>query len=107
MSYKIVTSANFKRKAKPLIKKYPSIKSELAVLGKEIAENPTQGTSLGQNCYKIRLAIRSKSTGKSGGARVITYVVTADEQVVLLTIYDKKNKANPESGELDQLLNDL
>lgn len=36
--------------------------------------NPEQGTSLGNNCYKIRLAIRSKGKGKPGGSRVTTHV---------------------------------
>ena len=69
-----------------------------------MAESPEQGTSLGKNCYKIRLAIQSKGKGKSGGGRVITYLLTDDEKVVLLTIYDKAKKADLEPGELDQLL---
>lgn len=107
MNYEVILSDPFKRKFKPLSKKYKSLNGELDSLISSLEENPTQGNSLGQNCYKIRLAIRSKGTGKSGGARVITYVVTEDEQVILLTIYDKKDKADLESGELDALLNDL
>jgi hypothetical protein len=38
---------------------------------------------------EIRLAIKSKGKGKSGGARVITYFITKDKEVYLLTIYDK------------------
>ena len=107
MSFSIITSANFRRKAKPLLKKYASLKLELASLGKELVENPTQGTSLGQSCYKLRMAINSKGTGKRGGARVITYVVTEDEKIILLTIYDKKDKTDLKPGELDSLLSDL
>ena len=51
--------------------------------------NPTIGTSLGNNVYKIRVAIKSKGTGKSGGARVITYIVTENKEIYLLTIYGK------------------
>ena len=51
--------------------------------------NPTAGTSLGSNAYKIRIAIKSKGEGKSGGGRIITYVVSAEKEVYLLTIYDK------------------
>jgi hypothetical protein len=29
-------------------------------------ENPTQGTPLGKDCYKIRMAISSKNKGKNG-----------------------------------------
>ena len=39
----------------------------------EILEKvPTTGISLGNNCYKIRIAIASKGEGKSGGARILT-----------------------------------
>ena len=76
-------------------------------MGKSLAESPQQGTPLGKSCYKIRLAIQSKVKGKSGGARVITYLLTDDEKIVLLTIYDKSNKADLEPGELDQLLEGL
>lgn len=53
------------------------------------------GTLIAENIYKIRLAVKSKGGGKSGGMRVITYVhaiiVESEEdiQVYLLTIYDK------------------
>jgi hypothetical protein len=35
------------------------------------------------------LALKSKGKGKSGGTRVITYVVTDNNEVYLLTIFDK------------------
>ena len=78
MSYKIELSSNFKKEAKRLIKKYPSLKTELTVLFTELEENPTIGIPLGNDIYKIRLAIASKNKGKSGGARVLSFVkVTA------------------------------
>ena len=67
-------------------------------------ENPIQGTSLGRNCYKIRLSIASKGKGKSGGARIITNIVIADETVYLLSIYDKSDKENLTDKELIELL---
>jgi len=60
MSHKIVASPNFKRKAKPLLKKHVSLKAKLAILGKQIAENPTQGNSLGQSCYESDLPLKVK-----------------------------------------------
>lgn len=59
MSYKIELSDNFKKEAKKLSKKYPSLKNELAELFEELEENPTKGTPLGNDVYKIRLAIAS------------------------------------------------
>lgn len=89
------------------IKKYASLRQEFVVLGEELQENPTFGTPLGQDCYKIRLAIKSKGRGKSGGARIITYVVTDNEEVILLTIYDKQVKDNISEKELKGLLEEL
>lgn len=109
MSYEIQTSANFAKELKRLAKRYASLKQEVAALGESLAKNPTQGVSIGRNCYKIRLAIRSKGQGKRGGARIITCVVALTETVTLLSIYDKAEQSTISDKELDQLLviNDL
>mgnify|MGYP001400312145 CR=1 FL=1 len=95
MNYNIIPIEKFKKEAKRLVKKYPSLKNELAELNQLLLSNPAIGTPLGNNTYKIRISIKSKGTGKSAGARVITYVVTENHEVYLLTIYDK--------GELDTI----
>lgn len=89
MSFSVIPSDKFKKEAKRLIKKFQSLKQELADLSSVLEEEPATGTALGNDCYKIRLAIKSKGKGKSGGARVITYLVTENNEVYLLTIYDK------------------
>ena len=104
MSYNIIAVPTFRKELKKLAKKYHSLKTDLAVLFESLEENPTQGTSLGRNCYKIRLAISSKGKGKSGGARLITNFVIADDTTYLLSIYDKPDKENLTDKELDELL---
>jgi hypothetical protein len=104
MSYSVKSIEVFERQTKKLTKKYPSLKSELLVLVRELKENPDQGTAIGKSCYKIRLAIKSKGKGKSGGARVIINLVVANETVYLLSIYDKSDKENLTDKELDELL---
>ncbi|MCW3108680.1 MAG: hypothetical protein JWQ09_3186 [Segetibacter sp.] len=89
MNFSVIPSDKFKREAKRLIKKFPSLKEELADLNVTLEKEPETGTALGNNTYKIRLAIKSKGKGKSSGARVITYMVTDNKEVYLLTIYDK------------------
>lgn len=89
MSYSVIPGDKFKKQAKRLAKKYPSLKKELAELNTILISNATIGTLLGNNTYKIRIAVKSKGTGKSGGARIITYIVTENKEVYLLTIYDK------------------
>ena len=89
MNFSVIPSDRFKKEAKRLIKKFPSLKQELADLNNTLTSEPETGTPLGNYTYKIRLAIKSKGKGKSGGGRVITYMVTDDKEVYLLTIYDK------------------
>lgn len=78
MSYNIQMIESFEKDLKKLAKKYNSLKLDLRALLNELKTNPNQGTSLGRNCYKIRLAITSKGKGKSGGARIITHIVIRD-----------------------------
>ncbi len=89
MSFNVKTTTVFERQAIRLMKKFKSLKKEIQDLISELRAEPEKGTSIGNNCYKIRLAIASKGKGKSGGARVITHLVFKDETVYLLTIYDK------------------
>lgn len=104
MNYSVKSIEVFERQAKKLTKKYPSLKSELLALVQELKQNPEQGTAIGNSCYKIRLAIKSKGKGKSGGARVITNFVVAKDAVYLLSIYDKSDKENLSNKELGELL---
>ncbi len=41
MSYKVELTTNVKKETKKLVKRYPSLKSELANLFTELEENPT------------------------------------------------------------------
>ena len=107
MSYSVETIKTFDYKAKKLSKKYPSLKGEISSLINILEEEPFTGTSLGKGCYKIRLKISSKGKGKSGGARVITYIYVEDKTVYLLTIYDKSEKEDLTDQELLDLLKEL
>lgn len=104
-NFKIITIAYFDKQFKRLAKKYPSLKSELITLIKELNNEPDKGTPIGNDCYKIRLAIASKGKGKSGGARIISYLTITENSVFLLSIYDKSEKENIDDKELIKLLN--
>lgn len=107
MSYKVKTLSSFEKQAKRLIKKFPSLKNEFLELIESLKKNPEQGTPLGNNCFKIRLAIASKGKGKSGGARVITNVVIKDTTVYLVAVYDKSEIPSISKSELDELLKQI
>lgn len=50
------------------------------------------------------MKISSKNKGKSGGARVITYVFVEDETLHLITIYDKSDLENVSQNYIDDIL---
>lgn len=104
MSFEVKYSPVFERAIKRLAKKYPSVGSDLAKLISELAEEPRKGTPLGKDCYKVRMAIRSKGKGLSGGARVITCVKVVKSTVILLTVYDKSETDTISDKELGRLL---
>ncbi len=89
MKFSVIPTDKFKRDARRLIRKFPSLKKELEDLGTALETSPEIGTPLGNDTYKIRLAVKSKGKGKSGGARVITYLISPDKEVYLLTVYNK------------------
>jgi len=107
MSYSVIPIDRFKKEAKRLAKKYPSLKDDLLELSKTLSRNPQAGTSLGNNTYKVRVAIRSKGKGKSGGARVVTYLITEEKEVYLLLIYDKSEVENIDDKILKKLIADF
>ena len=107
MSFSVIPSDKFKKEAKRLFKKYASLKEELAELNNTLSNAPETGTPLGKDIYKIRLAIKSKGKGKSGGGRVITYVVKANKEVYLLTIYDKSELENIDDKTLKSIIQSL
>jgi len=107
MNYNIIVTRRFEKELKRLAKKFPSLKKEFAKLISDISENPITGTFIGNNCYKIRLAVVSKGRGKSGGTRIISYLYIETETVYLLTIYDKNEKSDLKTNELKKMIGNL
>jgi mRNA-degrading endonuclease RelE of RelBE toxin-antitoxin system len=106
MSFEVSASPNFDRELKKLSKRYPSIKFDLLELVESLINDPFQGDNLGKDCYKVRMKITSKGKGKSGGSRVITCVKVVNEQIKLLSIYDKSDQKNISDSFLIQLLSE-
>jgi mRNA-degrading endonuclease RelE of RelBE toxin-antitoxin system len=107
MKYNVLAIPPFDKQLKRLIKKFPSLKVEYSALVDELGENPGKGTFLGNNCFKIRLAIASKGRGKSGGARIITHFYVENETVFLLAIYDKSEQRDISDREVKELLSEI
>ena len=114
MKYKFHVLQNFSKEAKPLLKKYKSLKKDLIKLKEEIEANPLLGTSLGGGFKKIRLNITTKNKGKSGGARVITHEVvfnidTDDEtkSVIFVSIYDKSEIESKKTSDFREIVEEF
>ena len=106
----ISVSDDFAKEAKRLAKKYPSFKQDYQDFLDSIKENPLQGDEITKNIRKIRMAIKSKGKGKSGGARVVTFNVltnTEKGQVVFLLLYDKEDASTVKVNVVKQLVQDL
>lgn len=113
MHCRVIPSRVFLKKSKRLSKKYPSLKQELPNLEMQIISNPRMGIPIGDQCYKIRLGVESKGKGKSGGLRVITWVVTEFRSVSqerldvhLITIFDKSEYSSISRTELRHYINE-
>jgi hypothetical protein len=104
MKFNVVATENFERKVKRLARKYKSIKADLQPVFDQLACTPDLGISIGNDCFKIRIAIASKGRGKSAGARIITYVWYIKDTVYLIDIYDKSEKDNISEKEIIELI---
>ncbi len=112
MNVEIIVTETFRREAKKLIKKYPSLKNELSIFKDSLIKKPDQGKLILENVYKMLIAVKSKGKGKSGGLRVITYLIITkkdDEriQVFLLSIYDKYDIENLPEPQINKIISDL
>lgn len=123
MKVEVRVTKGFKRQAKPLLKKYHSLREELMALQIALLAEPTTGVHISEDVYKIRLSVKSKGRGKSGGLRIITFLNTilladiehdANEGEVeinnisiavnLIAIYDKSDTGSISDQEIRDLI---
>lgn len=110
MSYVINPHKSFLAEAKRLKKRYRSFNDDLEDFKKRLQENPFQGAELCPDIRKIRMSIKSKGRGKSGGARVITanaIIAEHEGRIALLTIYDKEDASTVKLNVIKQMAREL
>ena len=104
----IIVTLPFLKSAKTLAKKYKSFNEDYKVLIKELTANPQMGIDLREGFRKVRMAIRSKGKGKSGGGRVITLdMVERNGNLYLLYIYDKSEADNVVMSVIKSLVSEM
>ena len=104
---KVYRTSIFDADYKRFVKKFVSLPSEIRQLEETLVKQPDIGTSIGGGIYKIRVACEAKGKGKSGGFRVITYLV--DERVdgtdiYLITMYDKSEDSSIKTSQLKKII---
>lgn len=113
MKTEIIITENFQKEAKRYLKKFKSLRTELQKLNSQLLENPKIGTPIGNNTFKIRLAVKSKGKGKSGGFRIISHldinIILSEHtnKVYLLSIYDKSETGSISSKEIERIIKRL
>jgi hypothetical protein len=83
------------------------LKEELVQLEHSLKANPIRGVHLGNSLHKVRLAVKSKGKGKSGGLRVITFVINNTGDIFLLSIYDKSEMESVRNETLRSIVRGL
>ncbi|HAH54342.1 MAG TPA: addiction module toxin RelE [Flavobacterium sp.] len=110
MANSIVLSPIFEIRFKRLKKKFPTLESEFNEFAMVLLKNPTMGTLITENVYKIRIASTDKNSGKSGGFRVITYVINKIEnetEINMIIIYDKSEESSFNKNQIKTLIKNL
>ena len=104
MKFEFIPTDEFAKELKRLAKKYRSLKGEFEDLQNQLEKNPTIGKNLGNNVYKIRMSVKSKGRGKSGGVRIITYldIILVEDltNIYFLSVYDKSDVSSISDKEI-------
>ncbi len=90
-----------------MMKKYKKISADLELCIELLEQKPFSGTHLGKGLYKLRLKSSDKSRGKSGGFRIIYYLISEEKKIYLLTIYSKSEIENIPEEKLIKILEEI
>jgi mRNA-degrading endonuclease RelE of RelBE toxin-antitoxin system len=104
---KVLTTRDFMDKVAELLQLYPSVISDLAPVIAQIKRGDTPGDRVprvgGRPVYKARVPNRDAQRGKSGGYRVIYYLVDGEKRL-LLTMYSKSERQDISPEEIVAVL---
>jgi hypothetical protein len=72
-----------------------------------MVNTPSLGDQFYKNCYIIRVPVSSMNRGKSGSARLITYVVYTDSIIFHIGIFTKAERVSISEKEIKMLIKEL
>jgi len=96
----------FQRQLKRLARKYRRIRIDTQPILNQIEAGSLPGdqvAGVGATVFKVRVPNSDAKRGRSGGYRIIYYLQT-DDDIVLLSIYSKSEQGDISSSELQSLL---
>ena len=102
-------SGRFRKNVRRLAKKYKRIRRDLEPLVERLENGETPGDRIaglkGYRVYKTRIPNSDARRGKSGGYRVVYYLI-ANNTTVLLTIYTKSEQTDISANEIASIISD-
>jgi mRNA-degrading endonuclease RelE of RelBE toxin-antitoxin system len=108
VSFNIFYTPEFKRNIRKLLKKYPSLPRDIDGFIQQLQQGDLIGSLLqytGYQVYKARIKNSDNQKGKSAGYRVIYYLKT-DDEIILMTLYSKSEQGDVSSKFIRNLIDD-
>ena len=108
--YSVKITDTFARETKKLAKKYRHIREDFLPLLDQLESGLLAGDAVAgfeNKVYKARVASSDQKKGKSGGFRVIYYIVSDKNEILLLTVYAKAKQADIKDNDVRRMLNQL
>lgn len=99
----------FKRNLRALAKKYRSIRKDIQPIISQLEAGELPGDRIAGIDYtilKVRVTNSDIQKGKSGGYRVIYYIKTTTN-IILVTVYSKSEKKDISTKEIKQILTEF
>jgi mRNA-degrading endonuclease RelE of RelBE toxin-antitoxin system len=107
MRYEIVLTDSIRVAVRRLKRRYPHVVDDLEVAVNALQERPTLGDVIvgGHGVRKVRVANRDAKRGKSGGYRLLYYLIDEPaKRIYLLLIYSKSEREDVDAKEIARLL---
>ncbi|MCI5209824.1 MAG: hypothetical protein D3910_13760 [Candidatus Electrothrix sp. ATG2] len=108
--YSVKITDTFARETKKLTKKYRRIKKDFLPLLDKLEAGHFLGDAVSgfeNKVYKLRVPSSDQKKGKSGGFRVIYYLISDEKEIILLTIYAKNKQSDIKDKDIRNILKKL
>jgi mRNA-degrading endonuclease RelE of RelBE toxin-antitoxin system len=102
----VAFSDRFKRDVRRLSKRDRRIRLDIQPLIEQLESGKLLGDQIpdiGYTVFKVRVRNSSAQKGKSGGYRIIYYLKTSD-QILLITMYSKSEQSDITANEIREIL---